>query len=61
MAREWILPGYGQIQEDGTKEYIVPHYGQFQEDQPASGDGGATTVPVLNLTIIITPGEIEAY
>ncbi len=35
MARQWTLPGYGAIDEDGSEEYTLPGYGAFQEDQAA--------------------------
>ena len=32
MARQWLIPGYGFIDEDGSKEYLIPGYGFFNED-----------------------------
>ncbi|MHA1951134.1 MAG: hypothetical protein ACW987_14855 [Candidatus Thorarchaeota archaeon] len=34
MARQWLIPGYGNINETGQENYIVPGYGQFNENQP---------------------------
>lgn len=33
MARQWLVPGHGFIDEDGTEEYLVPGYGFFNENQ----------------------------
>jgi len=40
MARQWFIPGYGQINEEGTEEWFVPGYGQISEDQAAAVAGG---------------------
>jgi len=33
MARQWTLPGFGAVNEDGSEEYTLPGFGAFQEDQ----------------------------
>ncbi len=39
MARQWFIPGFGQIDEEGTEEYFVPGLGQINEDQAAVTGG----------------------
>ena len=39
MARQWVIPGGGAIDEDGEKEYVLPGVGAIAEDQAvAVGD-----------------------
>ena len=33
MARQFFIPGFGVVNEDGTREYFIPGFGVFQEDQ----------------------------
>lgn len=35
MARQWTLPGFGAVNEDGSEGYTLPGFGAFQEDQAA--------------------------
>ena len=43
MARQWFIPGHGQIDEDGEEEYFVPSVGVINEDQ-AAVVGGASGI-----------------
>lgn len=36
MARQWLIPGGGTINEDGEREYLIPGVGAFKEDQAAA-------------------------
>lgn len=44
MARQWLIPGYGFIAEDGEKEYLLPGYGFFDEKQPAAAPAVGSTL-----------------
>jgi hypothetical protein len=33
MARQWFLPEFGTINEDGTDEYFLPGLGMIDNDQ----------------------------
>jgi hypothetical protein len=43
-GREWVIPGYGQVNELGVRQAILPGYGQIQEDQEVAAGG-------LNITL----------
>lgn len=57
MARQWLIPGLGVVNEDGAKEYLIPGFGIVNENQLASAPDSDT--------ILFTPGEhqpiIERY
>ena len=63
-GRQWILPGYGQVQELGVRQAILPGYGQFQENQEVPAGGLNITLAhissgaVLNAPTI-TVGAVE--
>ncbi len=37
--RQWFIPGFGMIDEEGTEEYFVPGAGMINEDQAAAVGG----------------------
>ncbi len=55
MARQWMIPGGGVIDEDGTEEYFVPGLGVVAEDQAAAA-AAETNAPLVQLgSARITP------
>lgn len=61
MARQWIIPGYGNIDETGTESYSIPGYGQFFEDRPLPGVDDLWQPPIyegggVGKTVIIPSG-----
>ena len=40
MARQWLIPGGGFVDEDGGEEYLIPGVGFIGEDQAAVVSAG---------------------
>lgn len=52
MARQWLIPGFGFVDEDGNEEYLIPQFGFLNEQAgptvtPLSVSGGLTPTGVL--------------
>lgn len=56
MARQWVVPEGGYIDEDGTEEFVVPEYGYFNEDQAAAGAAVGPTLhhPLDHMRTLLT-------
>lgn len=38
MAKQYLIPGYGFIDEAGSAEYLIPGYGFFNADEVGAFD-----------------------
>lgn len=53
MAKVWMIPGYGDAQEEGSDVYMIPGYGDLQQKSSSGGAGG-----IDNAEIAIEVGNI---
>ncbi len=44
MARQIIIPGYGQLMEDTSRQWILPGYGQVMDTTAAASSTATTPV-----------------
>lgn len=57
MARQYIVPGRGYVNADGTKEYIVPKTGYVNIDE-AGGGGPTYTLSATTGSFTFTGGSV---
>ena len=54
MAAQYLLPGYGDVDETDEAEFLLPGYGDINETQAAPG-GGFQVAWAANSNVLIQP------